>query len=308
MKLNNEYSRHQVWQSIKDLSEAVDKHKLGRGPIDLGIKARTRAALNYMEAFRTKYLLAPSNWQAVLDSVDVELQFIKNYYSNWIEGGISASALNAIENSINNCLHSFRDWPVLIQSQSAKKFDEARLLLEEIAIYREEQVELFQKSEEALRLLQADLQKAKSSWELESDSLSQVKAEIKKLTSDIALDARRDLADEATILKKNYIESLDSVLLEANEYKSHIGLLVEEAENLASIKAGHVLSEGYELHARRLDAERGRWIKAGFSQGGNRIDSAHAFPLSCREFGTQHSALFETLNNGFFRCIGHLFV
>ncbi len=264
MKLNEEYSNHPVWQTLDELSETLYRHDKGRGALDRAIKTKTKAAVNYVLSFKSKYLLAPLDWPAKLSTAMVQLQRIQNQYNNWVEGGATSASINEIELAISQCIQIFRDWPVQVSSNSAAKFNEAQLILEEVARFRDEQAENEHFAKIQLQNLQSELRDAITKWNAESDALAQLKGEIKSSSAEIIFQTRKDVSKDAIEVKKEYLGIYDAFVKESSEMKSKIEALVEESVNLASLNAGHILSSGYEKHAQSLDALRKRWQITGF--------------------------------------------
>lgn len=264
MKMNTEYTNHPVWDYLAELEKAIDNHSVGRGALDIAIRTKTKAALKYFDSFKSKHLLAPLSWPNRLDSLVVEIRQIHNQYANWAEGGITSASFASIEASIDRGIQFFQEWPIQVNSKSEKTLNDARLILEEIAAYRDEQANSYQRTETQIDALQTDLKNAISQWNIERDALTNLRSELKVSTTEIALETKKELSDEAAETKKQFLGIYESTIAEAQELKGRIFSLVEEAENLASVKAGQVISEGYEKYALQLEDTRELWHKRGF--------------------------------------------
>ncbi len=205
MKMNSEYTNHPVWGYLLELHKVLDSHTVGRGALDLAIRTKTKAALKYFESFKSKHLLAPLSWPSRLDSLAAEIRQIQNQYANWVEGAIASASFASIEASIDRGIQVFREWPIQVNSKSEKTLNDARLILEEIAAYRDEQEHSYQRTQSQIDALQTELQSAISQWNSERDVLTNLKSELKVSTTEIALETKKELSDEAAETKKQYI-------------------------------------------------------------------------------------------------------
>jgi|GEM_PF-1930404 len=290
-KPNSEFVTHPLWAKIDELETVLKNHKAGRGALDLGIKAKTRAAITYMNRFKSDYLLAPVGWHSELLTVSSEVDQILNQFSNWVDGGVSPSVFNTIEACLDRSLRVFVTWPLHSKGSSKSGESEAHLLLEEIAAYRDEQVLAFQKIEQSSLMLQAELEAAKQQWRSESESLATVRGEVKAAAADITIAAKQNLSEDSTEVRKIYASKLDEVLAEAIDLKEEIVDLVEESKNLAALKAGEVISSGYGVYARELHKLRVFWQIAGFVVGALTVATLFTFTLAIgnSDFAVQYT-------------------
>lgn len=262
MSDSQEFRNHGLWQKLAEVEEASLNIK-AKGVIDREVVGKVTNLAKYLNSFRTGSFLLPSTWAVTADELLKQLEIVLNELQNWRSGGISPNSKQVLDAAIDSSLTQSLKWPLQTKTKAENVLNLAQ---EMVAQIRRNQLE-FEAFENSGRIrieqLEAELATARHKFETDLQESQSVRAALEGLQEDVTARAKAEIEKNSIALNQHYEEQLNAVLESATTRLSQLEDMVESGKSLEAIKAGEVLSDGYNGYSKSQKLSQYVWQGIG---------------------------------------------